>query len=94
VLEVGDGFLQAIGKCHLRLPVQNGLRLGKIGLALPRIVLWQRLVDQLRAGSGEADDFLRQFQNREFRIVAEIDRSGAALFVSISRVMASTRSST
>ena len=79
MLEVGDGLFQAIVKRDPGLPVKQCFGLGQIWLALPRIVLRQRLVDQLRFGIGDADDFLGQFQDREFRVVAEIDRAGTVV---------------
>src|SRR6266436_5381895 len=42
-LEVGNGFLQPVVERDLWLPIQQRLGFGKIGLALPRIVLRQRL---------------------------------------------------
>ena len=46
--EVGDGFLEAIGERDLRLPAEQRLRLGDVGLALARVVLRQRPRDDAR----------------------------------------------
>ena len=47
-LEIGDGLFEAVAQLDRRFPAQRLLRAGDIRLALARIILRQRLVDQFR----------------------------------------------
>src|SRR5690606_40090671 len=75
-VEVGDGAGEAFAELDFRLPTQMFARFFDVRLALLRIVAWQRLEDELRAGAGEIDHGFGELADRELVWVADIDRAG------------------
>src|SRR5579864_217986 len=72
--EVSKRRLQSLFQAHLRLPLQNSLRLGDIRATLLGIVLRQRLENDRHLRSGHFHNTLRKFQYCNFLWVADICR--------------------
>src|ERR671933_215039 len=65
-----DHPAQTLVELDLRLPPEDRLRAGDVGLALLRIVDRQRLVDDLALRAGDAQDLLGELVERELARVA------------------------
>ena len=69
-----DRLAQAVFERYLRLPAQQLLGPGDVGLADLGVVDGERLKDDLRARAGHLDHLLRQLQQRHLVRVADVDR--------------------
>ena len=66
--------LQTLCKPNFRCPPKQFLRLGNIRAALLRIVLWQRLENNLRRILEMFANFLRELQNRDLFRIPDVGR--------------------
>src|SRR4051812_40796258 len=69
-----DRLLQPVLERDLRLPAEQVLGAGDVGLADLRVVDGQRLVDDLRARAGHLDHGLGELEQRVLVLVADVDR--------------------
>ena len=75
MFEIFDGLDEAVTQGGLRRPAEEIIGFGNVRATLPRIILRARSMHDARAGSGELDHQLCQFENGKFFRIADIDRS-------------------
>lgn len=75
-LEIRDCVSQTLVQFDCWAPTEQLFGKGDIGLALSWIVFGQGPRDDLRFRAGDREDLFRQFANREFIGVTDVERSG------------------
>src|SRR4051812_23317931 len=71
----GERALEPLSELDLRLPTEQLLRQGDVGLALGRVVGGERLERDLRRRAGDVDHRLGELEDRELVRVADVHRA-------------------